>query len=175
MVRDGISPDGRWILKVINRGDNFPRVPVAQSLNGIANHQVAGSLFWADNGWWLPDSRHWASLEVTNEGRTLMVFSLDNAHIRRIPLTLMPETTNLIGFTPQGHALFTNVRPDVHSYKDSGTLAVADVDISTTPARIRMFSLKKPAQAGGEWGQVILSPKGDRVAWVYFYSAVTQR
>ncbi len=163
----GVSPDGKWILQWAGKGDHFPRQPIARAQNGSRTVKWPYDNY-GDNGCWLPDSRHWASLEVGSAGTILLMFSLDNPQITRIPLSLPMASSYLLGVTPQGHALFANDRPETHSRFGSDTLTVVDANITTHLPTMRTFSIKKPDQENGDWGQVSLAPQGDRLAWVYF-------
>jgi len=167
IVLPDASPDGKWVLQSTGMGDNVPHFPVAQEKNGT--HTITWPYrFYNNDGHWLADSRQWVSLETASAGKTLLVFSLDKPQIKRILLSLPPDAGDLLGVTPQGHALFSNPCPDVRSRIGSDTLTVADADITTNPPTIRTFSIKKPDQQNGDWGRVSLSPQGDRLAWVYF-------
>ena len=51
-------------------------------------------------------------------------------------------------------------------------MTVTDVDITTPSPTMRTYLIKKPdlthtGLTNGDWGQIRLSPKGDRLAWIY--------
>ena len=151
-ARIGVSPDGKWVLQDTGVGDSPNHTPIAVATGGSRTLRWPYRDYYLGPGVWFPDSRHWAVFRVGNAGGTLLIFSLDS-RLQRLPISLPPDTSNLIGFTPQGHALFTKDRPEVHSRNGADTQPIADVDISATPplfARSASRSRMKQTVTGGK-------------------------
>jgi len=156
-----LSPDKQWLL-----WDSESRPAVAAAVDG--SREVTWHHPRLYNPLWTPDSRRWIDMTWKNAGPSAAIGSLNTAQVQFLPL---PGTRNvpwnqrnvphLWGFTKTGQA-FTSVRPGVVNREQSLKVKVYKIGSKgTTPQQLTVH-----APPDTDIGSFVVSPHGDKIAWV---------
>lgn len=164
-----LSPDGKWRLWA----GKEQRLARATDGSRVVRRR-AQSRFWAfasDNTIWLPGSRRWVTLMAGDRSLYAVVEGLDGAN-REVPIgnprctiswpDLMPST--LLGLVRS--RLLAKASRDY--YEGDTRMPFYSFGISGGPPRVREFSIAWPRGAS-DWDEVALSPRGDLLAWLFYF------
>ena len=168
------SPDGKWILWPSMTYN--PKMGVyfggglwnAMTLDGkqwVQRPRVADSITGRGVAW-LPDSSGWVEACVINRARngsangvTLRVCSLKNKQVRKIDVPGAKNANNTFGVTKTGEAVIGC---------DGAGLQLLRVPLTKNGA-VRSHAVKVPSPFGQATllSRALISPNGDRIAWVF--------
>jgi hypothetical protein len=202
-----VSPDGKWIIGydiVFGSGPTRWFAHSTEESKVITGPLYSGNkpsnskwrfifdpYFISYEARWTPDSKRWARLEGVCAAPLIAIYDLaapETSYVVQLPVMRShsgksdPVDSTLLGFTSNEEVLIASARfgecKDVLIYLfNLSKNRQLDKDGSAVPLAVYTVHLPKPARLQ----QVILSPKGDHLAWrfdcvrVLTYDGVRQR
>jgi len=173
-----LSPDGKWLVYAANNSDDdYPRSHFYVSEVGGPREREWPLEDAASNGMpsmppgavWLPDSRRWLELAPDETGLLgVRMHSLDVDSPKALPVTAPARLRSLLGVTPDYRLIATDF------YVSPGSAArsvdLYEVGLYPNPTPPRRHTLRAPPNA--QILDIALSPRGDRLAWAFYFSRV---
>jgi hypothetical protein len=152
-----ISPDRRSLVWI---GSSYELLPLGSSQQYHFGHPTAtlnGTSGFIPGVAWLPDSSGWLEIRGAIAASTLVGHKLSGS--TSFSATLPPGLgmQRILGVTPNGEAIISRQRGAVVD----GFLAI---DVAARPPRVRNLNVKLPPSDDVE--DIVLSPQGDRLAWM---------
>jgi hypothetical protein len=172
-----VSPDGRWELNW-TMDPQWATVVVARDDSRFIARRQPDREFWAlaSNKIWTPDSRSWVGLLAGERSLYVVVQSLDAVGpVRKVSIGYPKWTamgfdlmsSDLLGFTDADRVLARPTGAD--GWPRQGTarkVPFFEFDVHSDHSSVREFTIALPE--GTDTGEVVLSPTGDRLAWVLY-------
>lgn len=173
----GASPDGQWILWNTQIYSSSPPGMAATRRSDGKTVRWPNLQTDRNEGFWLPDSRHWACITGVPTGKRIsgrpisenriVIYDVSHPGAKSFAIPGVSGMTNILGVTPQGKVIFDDT-PDEWggpAGQPQPPLSIREVSLDGPQPAARVFQVQVPKTPPGSGERVLLSPEGDRLLW----------
>jgi hypothetical protein len=155
------SPDGRHLF--VANGDATNATVIVGDLDG-SRRGIWQMTYFDENFVWLSESAGLIVLEEKQSNCVVRIIRFDSPTVQEIHVPQLADT-ELLGFTEE-RTLLMREHPNAWSVGSQSEVKLSEWKLDSTLSRIREMTIELPQPC--DHADVMLSPRGDRLAWNLF-------